>query len=181
MIGVTVAALLVALSSAHMMGRFFGYRQLPTPVRQAIGWTNPYHLTSSYGLFAAMTKGRREIIIEGSNDGKRWQAYDFRWKPDRVDERPRVAAPHQPRLDWQLWFAALSDYRHHPWLMGTMRRLLEGSEPVLELFADNPFEGTPPRYVRAIIWNYRFTGPDMSASDWWVREHPRLFAPVLSR
>jgi predicted DCC family thiol-disulfide oxidoreductase YuxK len=181
MVGGVVAALIVSLSTAHMMGRFFGYRQLPQPVLNAITWTNPFHLTSSYGLFAVMTKGRREIIFEGSNDGKNWKAYEFRWKPDRVDKRPRMVAPHQPRLDWQLWFAALSDYRRQPWLSATMRRLLEGSEPVLGLFADNPFEGSPPRYVRAMIWDYRFTGSDSSSDDWWVREHPRLYAPVLSR
>ncbi len=181
MIGGTIAALLIALSSGHMMGRFFGYRNLPTPVRDAILVTNPLHLTSSYGLFAVMTKGRREIIFEGSNDGKEWKPYESRWKPDRIDKRPRLVAPHQPRLDWQLWFAALSDYRSQPWLTATMQRLLEGSPTVLDLFAVNPFVDEPPRYVRAMIWDYRFSEPDLSSPNWWVRENERPYAPVLSR
>lgn len=181
MVNGTIAALIITLSTAHMMGRFFGYRQLPGVVQQAIVFTNPIHITSAYGLFAVMTKGRREIILEGSDDGKSWQPYEFRWKPDRPEERPRIVAPHQPRLDWQLWFAALADYRTQPWLTATMSRMLEGSEPVLNLFADNPFPHAPPRYVRAMIWDYRFSRADEEIDDWWVREHPRLYAPVMSR
>lgn len=181
MVGGVIAALLILLSSAHMMGRFSGYRNLPMPVREALSVASPLHLSNSYGLFAVMTKGRREIIFEGSNDAKNWQAYEFRWKPDRIDKRPRLVAPHQPRLDWQLWFAALSDYRRHPWLIATMERLLEGSEPVLDLFAANPFEDAPPRYVRAMIWDYHFSPPDLSSPNWWVREHERPYAPVLRR
>jgi hypothetical protein len=177
----TIAVGLVALSSAHMLGRFFSYRQLPAQTREAIEWTNPYHLASGYGLFAVMTKGRREIVIEGSNDGKTWEPYEFRWKPGEVTRRPRLAAPHQPRLDWQMWFAALGDYRQNPWLINCMQRILEGSEPVLALFATNPFPDGPPRHVRAMIWDYRFTRDDLATDAWWEREHPKSYTPVLSR
>jgi predicted DCC family thiol-disulfide oxidoreductase YuxK len=175
-----VAFALVALSSAHMLGRFFSYRQLPRWTREAIEWTNPYHPASAYGLFAVMTKGRREIIIEGSNDGKEWRSYEFRYKPGDVERRPPTVAPHQPRLDWQMWFAALGDYRQNPWLIAFMRRLLEGSEPVLALLADNPFPDAPPRHVRAMIWDYRFTRADVDTDAWWEREHPKAYTPVLS-
>jgi hypothetical protein len=140
-------------------------------------------VTIGYGLFAVMTKRRPEIVIEGSSDGQVWAPYEFKWKPGDLHARPRFVAPHQPRLDWQMWFAALGDYRRNPWLMSFMQRLLEGSPPVLELLATNPFGDVPPRYVRAIVYDYHFSTPAVRATEdvWWTRTDPKLYAPVVGR
>jgi lipase maturation factor 1 len=105
-----------------------------------------------------MTKTRPEIIVEGSEDGVTWRAYDFKYKVGKVEEAPPIVAPHQPRLDWQMWFAALDDVHQEPWFINFLVRLLQGSQPVLGLLRSNPFPGAPPRYVRARLFEYHFTG-----------------------
>src|SRR5262249_52493199 len=77
----------------------------------------PLRVVSGYGLFAVMTTRRQEIIVEGSQDGRIWLPYEFHWKPGDVNRRPEFVAPHQPRLDWQMWFAALGDIRSSPWYL----------------------------------------------------------------
>src|SRR5206468_11140612 len=103
------------------------------------------------------TNPRREIIVEGSNDGVTWLAYEFKYKPGDVNRRPGFVAPLQPRLDWQMWFAALSSFRDNPWLVNFCVRLLQGSPDVLALLEQNPFPQKPPRYIRAVIYEYHFT------------------------
>ena len=119
-----------------------------------------------------MTTERREIVIEGSADGAHWLEYEFPWKPGAVTRRPRFVAPHQPRLDWQMWFAALDPDGAEPWLAGLVRGLLDGSPEVLSLLDSNPFPAAPPRYVRLVSYRYRFTtSADRSRSGaWWSRE-----------
>ena len=113
---------------------------------------------NAYGLFAVMTTERPEIVVEGSEDGETWTPYAFRWKPGDVDRRPRFTTPHLPRLDWQMWFAALSgDCRSQRWFLAFERRLLEGSPDVLRLLKGNPFPTHPPRYLRARLRQYDFT------------------------
>ncbi len=141
---------------------------------------SPLRSFNSYGLFASMTTTRPEIIVEGSNDGVQWEAYEFKWKVGDVNRRPRLAEPHQPRLDWQMWFAALAgDARRVPWFVEFLTRLLQGSPDVLALLERNPFPGTPPRYVRAQLYDYHFThfgeGP-----AWWKRELIGEFCPPIS-
>lgn len=138
---------------------------------------------NSYGLFAVMTTSRPEVIIEGSQDGQTWRAYEFPWKPGEPSRRPRFVAPHQPRLDWQLWFAALGDVQGNAWVVRLMARLAEGSPAVLELVAGNPFPDAPPRLIRARRYRYRFATPaERSATgDWWVREPAGLYCPPLQR
>ncbi len=131
-------------------------------------WIEPLRSTNTYGLFAVMTTTRPEIQIEGSDDGSSWKPYRFRWKPGEPDRGPRFATPHLPRLDWQLWFAALAgDCRSQPWFLRFEQRLLEGSPEVLALLRENPFPASPPRYVRARLYDYTFT--PLGASDWWAR------------
>jgi predicted DCC family thiol-disulfide oxidoreductase YuxK len=142
--------------------------------------TAPLRSFNSYGLFASMTIKRPEIVVEGSNDGVQWEPYEFKWKPGDLKRRPRLAEPHQPRLDWQMWFAALSgDARREPWFVQFMVRLLQGSPDVLALIEWNPFPGTPPHYVRARLYDYHFThfgeGP-----AWWKRELIGEFCPAIS-
>ena len=133
---------------------------------------------NSYGLFAVMTTERREILLEGSADGVEWKSYEFRWKPGALDRAPRFAGPHMPRVDWQLWFAALGRCEHQGWLHAFLRRLLEGSRPVTRLLANDPFPDTPPRYLRATVADYRFaTGADWKGGAWWTRSPARRLLP----
>ena len=142
----------------------------------------PFRTVNSYGLFAVMTTARSEIVIEGSKDGVAWLAYEFKWKPGDLKRRPRFVAPHQPRLDWQMWFAVLGNYRENPWFMNFLVRLLEGSTDVLSLMKSNPFPESPPRFIRAVVYDYHFTDPATRRSHgtWWRREKRGLYCPVAS-
>jgi hypothetical protein len=129
-----------------------------------------------------MTTERPEILVEGSRDGTTWLPYEFRWKPGRLDRAPAFVAPHQPRLDWEMWFAALRGCRRSPWFARFARRLLEGSEPVLALLESNPFPGAPPRAIRSTVHRYRFAPPALRrrTGRWWIREEPGApFCPTF--
>lgn len=155
--------------------------QAPRPLERLARYTSPFQVVNSYGLFAVMTTERLEIVVEGSNDGQQWLAYDFPYKPGDVNRAPRWAAPYQPRLDWQMWFAALSDYRSNPWFVAFVERLLEGSPDVVALLAKNPFPDRPPRYIRAVTYDYRFSTWEehRQTGAWWHREpHGDYLPPV---
>jgi lipase maturation factor 1 len=113
----------------------------------------PLCIVNSYGLFAVMTTKREEIVIEGSNDGEEWREYSFKYKPGDVKQRPRWNIPYQPRLDWQMWFAALGSPTHLPWFAHFLQRILENSPQVMELLESNPFPDKPPVYVRALYYD----------------------------
>jgi hypothetical protein len=134
------------------------------------GLQQGFRLTNRYGLFAVMTTKRPEIVVEGSRDGASWEPYEFRWKPGDPGRRPRFVQPHMPRLDWQMWFAALRG-EPSPWLLSFCRRLLEGSPQVLELLASNPFPQERPLYLRATLYDYRFTNREQrrDSGAWWQR------------
>jgi hypothetical protein len=142
----------------------------------------PARFVNAYGLFAVMTIERGEIVIEGSNDGQTWLAYEFKSKPGDLHRAPPWVEPFQPRLDWQMWFAALADRRRSPWFTGLMLRLLEGSPPVLALLERNPFPQSPPRYMRALIYEYQFTDwhAHRSQGVWWQRRLLGGFFPAVS-
>jgi hypothetical protein len=129
-----------------------------------------------------MTTERPEIIVEASDDGVRWEAYEFKWKPGDVNRRPRFVQPHQPRLDWQMWFAALGLYQSNPWFACFLQRLLQASPEVLALLRKSPVAGRPPRYVRAVLYLYRFTSfaERRATGGWWKREVRGDYSPVLS-
>ena len=133
--------------------------------------TNPFHTINGYGLFRVMTTQRPEIVVEASHNGQEWREYGFAWKPGDLTGRPRFVQPHQPRLDWQMWFAALSPRHHSRWLEPFMRRLLEGSPEVLSLLASNPFPDDPPTYIRLVMYRYRFTDwpTRRELGTWWQR------------
>ena len=132
----------------------------------------PLASVNSYGLFAVMTRERPEITIEGSSDGVEWREYVLPWKPGPLDRRPGFVEPHQPRLDWQLWFAALSPASNARWVEQLLARLHEGRPSVLALFASDPFPGAPPRYLRASIVRYRMGDwrTLRAIGDWWRRD-----------
>ena len=146
------------------------------------GVIEPFHTLNGYGLFSVMTRERPEIVVEGSNDREHWLAYSFEWKPGDLSRAPRFVAPHMPRLDWQMWFAALGTYRDNRWFMQFMARLLEGSSAVTGLLGANPFPGAPPRYVRAVVYDYHFTdlATRRRTGQWWRRELRGPYCPELS-
>ena len=152
-----LAALVVFVTAFQLIDTFLHVRWAPAEtVMSAVA---PFEIINTYGLFAVMTTSRPEIVIEGSADGVTWLAYEFKYKPGELTRRPAWVEPYQPRLDWQMWFAALGDYQSDPWTVQLMAKLLDGSPAVLVLFGKNPFPGSPPRYVRALLYEYRFTTP----------------------
>ena len=179
---IAVAAVIVPVSAY----RFAGSVGLVPPGAQWLELAaiviDPFRAVNSYGLFAVMTTTRPEIIVEGSDDGERWSAYEFKYKPGDVHRRPPLVAPHQPRLDWQMWFAALDRYEDAPWFRSFCMRLLEGSPEVQRLLAHDPFEGRRPRYVRALLYRYRFADRATHQREgvWWTREALGQYSPVLS-
>jgi lipase maturation factor 1 len=173
-------AALALFVGSFQVARTFGVHWSLADV--AIRSVSPFEVINSYGLFAVMTTTRPEIVIEGSNDGVTWLPYEFKYKPGDLARRPALVAPHQPRLDWQMWFAALGDYQSDPWIIRFMARLLQGSPEVLRLLGRNPFPGGPPHYVRAMLYQYRFTSPAerKSAGAWWNRELKAVYVPAVS-
>jgi len=177
-------ALLLAFLSAEVICRLLRFRiRWPKPLEKLTEWLEPFRLVNGYGLFAVMTTERPEIIVEGSDDGVTWHAYEFKWKPGDVRRPPCFVAPHQPRLDWQMWFAALSYYQGTPWFHQFLLRLLGNSPGVLALLRRNPFPNKPPRFIRAVVYDYRFTDftGRRATGAWWRREWRGLYSPVLSR
>ncbi|MBI3543964.1 MAG: lipase maturation factor family protein [Deltaproteobacteria bacterium] len=156
---------------------------LPTALLIPLYELAPFRVVNRYGLFANMTTERNEITIEGSNDARTWVAYDLSWKPGPLGRAPGFVAPYQPRLDWQLWFAALADPQYSPWVRNLVTRLLEGEPDVLKLIGTNPFPKRPPRLIRARISRYSFTDAATRArtGNWWVSGEPRPFLPATSR
>ena len=143
---------------------------------------SPFRSLNSYGLFASMTTERPEIIVEGSDDGEHWRAYSFRWKAGDPLRAPAFVGLHMPRLDWQMWFAALDREDALPWFEPFLIRLLQGSPAVLGLLADNPFPDAPPRYVRAQFYDYHFTDPAerRRSGAWWRRQARGGYYPAVS-
>jgi predicted DCC family thiol-disulfide oxidoreductase YuxK len=141
-----------------------------------------FRVVNGYGLFRVMTKDRCEIILEGSADGIDWLPYEFKWKPGDVKSALGWCAPHQPRLDWQMWFGALESPRENPWLVALIFRLLQGSHDVNALLANNPFPDKPPHYIRAMFYRYRFTTLEelRRTGAWWRREELREYLPAVS-
>src|SRR5262249_46161362 len=178
---IPVAALSLTVSGLELGGTF-GLRHLPEPLVALYRGVAPFSSINSYGLFAVMTTSRPEVAIEGSDDGVDWTPYVFRWKAGDPSRPPAFVAPHQPRLDWQLWFAALGSCEGNPWLVQLMRRLQEASPPVLGLLELNPFPNAPPRRVRAVLYDYHFADFATLRKDggWWLRTSRGLYCPELA-
>jgi lipase maturation factor len=176
----TVLLIWIFYATTAQLLWLFGRVPLPTSPVTAL---EPFRIANQYGLFAVMTRGRYEIELQGSADGQNWVAYPFRYKPQELNQPPRVYAPYQPRLDWNLWFASLGSWREYPIVPNTEVRLLSNEKDVLALFAGNPFPRDPPREIRAVLWRYWFTtvAEKRATAMWWRRQFLGLYAPTLER
>jgi len=151
------------------------------PVNKLLSFVAPWQIVNSYGLFAVMTTSRPELIFEGSNDNRTWSEYSFKYKPGDVRRSLPIVAPHQPRLDWQLWFAALGGYQENPWVGNLVIRLLQGEPAVLGLMRPSPFDKAP-KYVRVLLYDYWFTTSDERARTGaiWNRRLQRTYLQSIS-
>ncbi len=174
----TVAALLV-LALMQLLDSLAS-RVVAPMFSKPLAAIQPFEITNSYGLFAVMTTTRPEIIIEGSNDQLDWREYQFPYKPGNTHRGLPWVAPYQPRLDWQMWFAALGDYQSSTWVGGLMYRILTSEPSVYRLLNPPPFD-RPPRYLRALLYEYEFTTPAERARTGavWQRQLRGIwFGPV---
>lgn len=179
---VAVLVLTLPVNGALLFSAFKPEAAWPAPLTAMHGLLEPFRVVNGYGLFRVMTKSRPEILVEGSADGINWLPYEFRWKPGDLDRAPRWVAPHQPRLDWQMWFAALGSPRHNRWFGSFAERLLRNSPDVVALLERNPFPAAPPRYLRANLYDYSFTtrGERQQAGAWWRRRELGEYLPAVS-
>lgn len=179
-LGAAFALFVIPTSLAAGLVRVAPQAAAVPAVRGAAGAGQTLNLVNAYGLFAVMTRPRREIVIEGSDDGVTWLPYEFRWKPGDPKRRPGWVQPHQPRVDWQMWFASLAPYQQNPWYLALLKRLLEGSPPVRAFFVDPPFAGKPPKLLRSAFYEYRFARPGTPDGAWWDRTLLGLYAPIVT-
>jgi len=179
-VSIALSAFILSASGLQLLETFSG--SIPDPAAVMLSDIAPFGVVNTYGLFAVMTTSRPEIIVEGSNDGQTWREYSFRYKPGDLRRAPVWVQPYQPRLDWQMWFAALGNYRADPWFVNFAVRLLEGSPDVLALMGQNPFPSGAPRYIRARLYEYRFTtaAERNATGNWWTRELKGEYLPGVS-
>ena len=171
-------AIAVCVMALGILVTFHAVFRLPAPMATLTETASPLRLANPYGLFAVMTTRRDELVVEGSMDGSTWVPYAFPFKPGDVAARPRWATPYQPRLDWQMWFAALTTPDGAPWIYDFAFALLEARPDVLALVSD-PFDGARPKYVRIVRHRHRFSTHRERAStgDWWVRGETTTWLP----
>ena len=138
-----------------------------------------YRVVNMYHVFPTMTTERIELEVSGSYDGQEWKQYRFKYRPEELDQRPQWIMPHQPRLDWQMWFVTLAS-KHLPWFEEFLYTLLEESHDVGQLLQHNPFPDKPPNYIRVDAYRYTFTTPEQrqQTGHWWQRESLGPFLPV---
>lgn len=175
---VTVIAVLIVTMSLIQLFQYHISDSISAISDQFSFW----YFTSTYGLFVVMTTTRPEIIFEGSNDGTTWKEYSFKYQSDNLKQPPGWVAPNQPRMDWQLWFESLRPRGYSRWFVNLAQRLLEGSPTVLHLFKNNPFPNAPPKYLRAVRYQYHFTNWDTrkKTGNWWSREFMDMYLPTVS-
>jgi len=142
-----------------------------------------FDLVNTYGAFGTVGRERDEIIFEGTDDSiitadTKWKEYEFKAKPGDPNRRPPFVAPYQPRIDWQIWFAAMASPADYPWTLHFVWKLLHNDPGTLSLLVNNPFPDAPPHYIRARLYRYSFAPPGDKA--WWKREPISEWLPALS-
>lgn len=173
----------LALMSLIWCTRWILPYDIQSKLMPALQVAQSLHISNSYGLFANMTKSRPELVIEGSLDGKEWREYEFKYKPGNLYRALPIVEPHQPRLDWQMWFAALGSFDENPWLQNLLTRIFENQPEVMAFFLFNPFGEEPPKYLRIQTYNYEFTTPGeiWNSGQWWKRELAGPYSPTFQR
>jgi hypothetical protein len=146
---------------------------------------NRLHLVNTYGAFGSVGRMRPEIVFEGTDEPTLsettlWKEYEFKAKPGNPLRRPVIIAPYQPRIDWQIWFAAMSTPEQYPWTLHFVWKLLHNDPGTLSLLATNPFPEKPPRYIRAQFYRYEFAPPGDPTGAWWKRTLLGSWLPPLS-
>ncbi|TCK18641.1 lipase maturation factor [Thiogranum longum] len=173
-----LAVSIVTLSLAHLW-ELAKMQQVTGPLGTALNYAEAYRVVSKYHVFPTMRTERFELEISGSLDGEEWRQYVFKYKPGDLSKRPPVVLPHQPRLDWQMWFVTLHPM-HGYFFRAFMQALLRNAEPVIDLLANNPFPDEAPRYLRVDAYRYHFTDAATRAANghWWWREYIGPFTPL---
>jgi hypothetical protein len=173
---------LVILIGTVQVARVFSLDDMvPTPIMALVEGTAPFLSINGYGPFGSVQTERRELVLEGSDDGLIWKPYEFRWKPGRLDRPPGSCEPHQPRLDWAMCEAPQQPVEENRWLAALVDRLLHGTPEVLALLDGNPFPSAPPRVIRGMLYRYRYTTPEEKdrTGNWWYREPIGVYlAPI---
>ncbi len=175
-------AVLLVLSLVPLLSSFRTPMPALKPLADLHQIIAPFRTVNGYGLFAVMTTTRREILVQGSEDGYDWRTYAFRFKPGDLHRSPPIVAPYMPRLDWQMWFAALGSVQQNPWFLSFVERLLQAEPAVLGLLAEDPFEGRRPRFIRAVMDEYEFTtsAERKESGMWWKSEPSAIYLDEVS-
>jgi hypothetical protein len=178
-----VAGILILVTSVSVYYAFVTRSKLPDSLDTATRIVRAYGIGHIYHIFPTMQTERQELEVEGSRDGVEWQAYTFRYKPGPLDRPPPFIVPHQPRLDWMIWFIPPQNPRQMYWFESFMARLHEGSAAVTGLLEHNPFAGQPPKFLRVLAYRYQFTTAQEHAQtgNWWKREYLGIFPYVPPR
>lgn len=174
---VTALVIVVALLSVGPIANMLSARQVMNTS------FDPLNLVNTYGAFGHIGKVRHEVVLMGTLDEEDdvdadWREYELPCKPGDPGRRPCVVAPYHLRLDWQIWFAAMADYRSQPWLVHLVYKLLHAEPTQLALFANDPFDSQRPRWIRADLYEYRFAGA--GEEGWWKRRRIGEYLPALA-
>jgi len=177
-----ICAILLSLTIPICIEAFGISIPLASSFDELASYVEPFGIANGYGLFRVMSTTRPEIIVQGSDDGLNWKPYDFNWKPGDIYRRPEFMMPHMPRLDWQMWFPFFpADAGSNPWFVSFLQRLQEGSPPVLKLLQGNPFPDHPPKFIRAVLYDYQMTdfATRRSTGAWWKRKEMGIYYQPL--
>ncbi len=180
---IAVAAMLIVPSSLIGFGSRLLQSPLPDPILSLYQGVRRFGIGNIYHVYPTMQTQRQELIIQGSRDGQHWISYAFRYKPGDPARRPPFNVPHQPRLDWMIWFVPTQQPVQMAWFGEFMGRLHEGSQPVLSLLQSNPFPQQPPQYLRVLVYDYVFSDArtrDVSG-DWWQTRYLGVFPQTAPR
>jgi hypothetical protein len=179
-------AVVVAMAGVFVVLSYWPVRNMLSRGQKMNASFNPLHLVSTYGAFGRITRKRYEVVLEGTDAlepgaSAAWKEYEFKGKPGDLERRPPQVAPYHLRLDWLMWFAAMSRPGAHPWLPVLIEKLLANDAPTIRLLRHNPFPDRAPTAIRASLFHYRFTSPAerRETGAWWVRTRVGEYLPPL--